>query len=73
MSKLAWVTGASSGIGFSISERLIAEGWSVVISGRNPDRLEEARGKLGDKAIAAAADVTDPDALASAFNAAVEA
>ncbi len=38
---LAWITGASSGIGESLAKRLAAEGISLMLSGRNNARLEE--------------------------------
>jgi NADP-dependent 3-hydroxy acid dehydrogenase YdfG len=40
--KIAWVTGGGTGIGFGGAKALAAEGWSVVISGRRADVLEQA-------------------------------
>jgi len=44
--QVAFVTGASRGIGFGIAESLVAAGVDVMITGRNEQSLAEARHRL---------------------------
>jgi NAD(P)-dependent dehydrogenase (short-subunit alcohol dehydrogenase family) len=44
--KVAVITGGSSGIGYAIAEAFVAEGCSVVITGRNEEKLNAAEVKL---------------------------
>lgn len=55
--KVAIITGGSSGIGFSIAEKLCSNNTNVIIIGRTEERLEEARKKLGKNARWMKADV----------------
>jgi gluconate 5-dehydrogenase len=66
----ALVTGGGSGLGFAIARGLAHSGASVVLNGRNRDRLAAARAALekeGFDAHAAAFDVTDAAAVAEAI------
>lgn len=66
-SKIAIVTGGSSGIGLSIAERFIAEGATVYITGRRQAELEAAGTKLGEKAKVIQGDVADLGSLDRLF------
>ena len=56
------ITGASSGIGLDLARRFVAEGSSVVINGRDRDKLERARRSLGEarRVVAVAGHVGEP-------------
>ena len=61
---VAWVTGASTGIGRALAMRLARDGWTVVGSARSQDKLQELEqqtaGRYG-RILAAPCDVTDRD------------
>jgi NAD(P)-dependent dehydrogenase (short-subunit alcohol dehydrogenase family) len=57
---VAIVTGASRGLGQALAEGLAHEGWRLVIDGRDPDALAQARSRLPADAVAIAGDITDP-------------
>jgi 3-oxoacyl-[acyl-carrier protein] reductase len=57
--KVALVAGGSAGIGFAIARELVAEGATVAICGRDPDRLATAQAELGERGVATALDVRD--------------
>lgn len=69
-SKVAFVIGASSGIGHAVAERFAAEGANVVTSSRSSDRAvaiaEEIRA-AGGTAIAVECDVTDQSTINDAI------
>ncbi len=55
--KVAIITGGNSGIGYASAKELKANGATVIISGRNAERIKNAAEELGVKGIVA--DVTD--------------
>ncbi|MGI9545942.1 MAG: SDR family oxidoreductase [Flavobacteriaceae bacterium] len=60
--KVAYITGGSKGIGFSIAEALLKTGMRVAISGRSEEFLNNALKALdqGDRLMAINSDVTEP-------------
>tara|TARA_B100000674_G_scaffold345496_1_gene289093 strand:- start:91 stop:849 length:759 start_codon:yes stop_codon:yes gene_type:complete len=44
-----WITGGSSGIGFATAKEFLSNGWRVIISSSNKDKLENAKNKLIDR------------------------
>ena len=58
--------GGSAGIGFETARRAQAEGADVILTGRNPERLQRAAGELAALS-SAAFDASDPAALERFF------
>jgi NAD(P)-dependent dehydrogenase (short-subunit alcohol dehydrogenase family) len=70
--RTVFITGAARGIGAASAERLHSKGANVALVGLEPERLEENAARLGDRAMAFEADVTDLDSLQRAVAATVE-
>jgi NADP-dependent 3-hydroxy acid dehydrogenase YdfG len=69
VSRVAVVTGASSGIGAATARRLVKEGFEVIVGARRVPRLEDLADEIG--AVALPLDVTDP-ASVEAFSSRIE-
>ncbi|GAA2893980.1 bifunctional rhamnulose-1-phosphate aldolase/short-chain dehydrogenase [Pseudonocardia halophobica] len=67
--RVAFVTGAASGIGKAVARRLAAEGACVVVADLDLQKAVDAAAEIGnsDTAIGVAADVSDGEAVAAAF------
>ena len=61
--KTALVTGATGGIGGAIARALHAQGATVVLSGTREAVLHELAGELGERAFAAAANLSDAESV----------
>ena len=60
---IAWITGASTGIGAAVAARLVQEGWTVAITARAAATLQALADRHPGKMLAAPGDVTDTAAM----------
>ena len=65
LGKTVVVIGGSAGIGLETARRARAEGAELILTGRNPERLQQAARELGARS--RAFDATDPAALERFF------
>lgn len=63
MNKNALIWGADGGIGQALAGHLIDQGWTVVLTGRHPERMQNLAGLVVE------ADVSDPFSVQSAVSA----
>src|SRR5699024_12185269 len=71
--RVAFVTGAASGIGKAIAERLAAEGACVIVADLDADKSRQVAEGIGgaDVAIGVGVDVADGEAVATALQEAI--
>jgi len=70
--KVLWITGGGSGMGAASAVAAARDGWTVVLSGRRRDRLEQVADEVravGGTADVVPLDVTDGDAVPAARDA----
>jgi len=68
--KVALITGAGTGIGRAASTALAQDGWSVVLAGRGPQRIEALAAELshrGHRALAVVTDVSKESSVRELF------
>jgi sulfoacetaldehyde reductase len=65
MSNVVFITGATSGFGRATARRFAQAGWSLILTGRRGERLEEVKAELSQKVPvhAAVLDVRDSEAV----------
>lgn len=68
MSKIVFITGATSGFGRAAAHRFAADGWSLILTGRRTERLQALQDDLALKVPvhSAALDVRDAEAVKQA-------
>ncbi|WP_144756679.1 SDR family oxidoreductase [Curtobacterium pusillum] len=70
--RVLWITGGGSGMGAASARAAAADGWTVVVSSRRPEALDEVVGAVradGGSAWALPLDVSDDDAVRAARDA----
>jgi NAD(P)-dependent dehydrogenase (short-subunit alcohol dehydrogenase family) len=65
--KLAVITGGTTGIGLATAQLFLEEGAKVIVTGRNPETLDQAKNTLGSGADVIAADTSDLRAVEQLF------
>ena len=66
------IIGGTTGIGLSAANAFIAEGAKVVVVGRNPDSVSQAKKILGKNSEALAADATHPETAVNSILTCIE-
>ncbi len=68
---IAWLTGASSGIGLAVARRLLRDGWTVALTARTRDKLDALAAQFPGRVIVAPGDITNEAAMREAHDRAV--
>ena len=66
--KIAIVTGGGSGLGYAIAEKFIQAGIETIIAGRNKEKLNTAKEKLGKQCHAIACDISNLSSIPEFVN-----
>lgn len=73
MSKIWFITGASSGLGRALAEAVLSKGDKAVLTARGLQSLQTIAAPHGERALALAMDVTDARSRAAALRTALDA
>jgi meso-butanediol dehydrogenase / (S,S)-butanediol dehydrogenase / diacetyl reductase len=67
VAKVIVITGAGAGLGRALARRFAADGETVVLLGRNAEKVQKAAAEIGERALALGCDVASPDSVRTAF------
>ncbi|MEU5419347.1 oxidoreductase [Streptomyces sp. NPDC001407] len=63
-----FITGCSSGLGRALAHAVLERGWRAVVTARDPRKVADMIAGHGERALAPALDVTDPEQIAKAVD-----
>jgi len=66
--KVIVITGAGVGLGRALARRFAADGETVVLLGRDAEKVQKVAAEIGDRALAFGCDVASPDSVRAAFS-----
>ena len=67
MEKVIVITGAGAGLGRALARRFAADGETVVLLGRNAEKVQKVAAEIGERALGIGCDVASPDSVRAAF------
>jgi NAD(P)-dependent dehydrogenase (short-subunit alcohol dehydrogenase family) len=67
LAKVIVITGAGAGLGRALARRFAADGETVVLLGRNAEKVQKVAAEIGEPALALGCDVASPDSVRAAF------
>ena len=65
--RVAWITGASSGIGRELSKQLSSKGWKLALTARNIENLKSLADEMSDDTLIVPADVSNKNEIQTAY------
>jgi len=68
LTRIALVTGGGSGIGLACAKTLAHNDYTVIITGRDPEKLNKAAVEIGNDCEAIASDITQPEQVDALFD-----